>query len=141
QEPRLDLARGREDAEGHRQVEGGAFLAQVGGREVDGDAPAGRLVTRVLEGREHAFARLLDGRVGKPHQTEARQSEGDVDLDGDGHRLDALEGAAVKYRKHAGGSATPCRRAASGRDVPRGMPARTPEASVAGVAPGADVRP
>ena len=89
-------ARGGQDAERDRQVEAARFLRQVGRREVDRDA----LVVRELEaaGQQrgaHPLARLLDLGVGEADQGEARQAVGEMHLDGDRGRVEAVERAAV----------------------------------------------
>ena len=47
-----------EDAERHRQVEARAFLANVGGSQVDGDGGGGNVVAAVLQGSANALAAL-----------------------------------------------------------------------------------
>ena len=68
-------------ADRHRQVEPRADLAQVGGREVDGDALLRELVARVRDRRPHALARLADRLVRQPDDREGRQAAADVGLD------------------------------------------------------------
>ena len=60
----LEETRRGEDAEGDRQVERRALLAQVGGSEVDSDAVGGKREAGVADGRAHALAALADGGVG-----------------------------------------------------------------------------
>jgi hypothetical protein len=97
---RLDLPARGQDAQRDGQVEAARILGQVGRREVDGDAlVVGELQPRVLDGRAHALARLLDFHVGQPDEREAGQSVGQVDLDRDRGRLQAEQGAALHQRQ------------------------------------------
>ena len=56
-----------ENADGNGQIEPGAFLLQVGGRQVDGDVRGRNQVAGVLDGGAHAVAALPHRRVGQPH--------------------------------------------------------------------------
>src|ERR1700693_3341365 len=69
-EPRLDDSRGGKNAERHRQVEGRAFLAEVGGGEVDGDAVHGEVEPRVPDRGAHTVAALAHGGVWEGHRRE-----------------------------------------------------------------------
>jgi hypothetical protein len=71
---RLDLSGGAEDADRGRQVEGGAFLAEVGRSEVDGDALDRELEARVADGGAHPVPTLADGRVGEADSAHGRCS-------------------------------------------------------------------
>ncbi|MNI43862.1 hypothetical protein D3C73_982050 [compost metagenome] len=53
---RIDLATGSEDAQGNREVITSAFLRQVGGRQVQGDAPLREIEARAEQGRPYALA-------------------------------------------------------------------------------------
>ncbi len=64
--PGPDLLGPEEDPDRDGQVEGRAGLAQLGGREVDGDAPRREGEPGVADGAADAFARLLDGGVAEP---------------------------------------------------------------------------
>ena len=61
--PRLQQSRGREDTERHGQIEHRAFLAKLGGGEIDRDAVHGKLEPRVAYGGAHAVAALSHGGV------------------------------------------------------------------------------
>ena len=78
------LAGGHQKGQGDGQVERGALLAQVGRRQVDGDAPRRELVGGVDDRRAHALAALLDGGVGQADDAEGRGRGDDVGLDLDG---------------------------------------------------------
>jgi site-specific DNA recombinase len=88
-ETRLDDPRGREDAERHRQVEGRAFLAELGGGEVDRDAIHGEVEPRVPDRGAHAITALAHGRIRQAHRREGRQARGHVHLDEDVGSFDA----------------------------------------------------
>ena len=77
----VDLAAGDEQRDRQRQVEARADLAQVGRREVHGDAPQRELEARVHQRRPHALTRLADRLVGEPDDRERRQALADVRLD------------------------------------------------------------
>jgi phosphate-selective porin len=59
-------------AERDRQIVVAAFLRQVGGREVDGDAPGRQRQPRGDQRRAHALAGLGDGLVRQAHHVERR---------------------------------------------------------------------
>ena len=98
---RLDreLPARRQHGHGDRQVEAWSGLAQVGGREVDGDALGGKLEARVDHGRAHAVARLADGFVGEPDDRERGQPAADVGLDPHPARLDPVDSERVDARE------------------------------------------
>ena len=97
-----DLPGGHEDADGDGEVVAGAFFAQVGGGEVDGDALGGQGGAGVAQGGAHALARLRDGRVRQADDVEGGQPGGDVDFDGDDFAAEADDGAAGDAGKHEG---------------------------------------
>ena len=71
-----DLLRAEQDADGHRQVERGTALAQVGRGEVDRD-PARRMdESGIAQRPADALARLLERGVGEADDGEARASPG-----------------------------------------------------------------
>ena len=96
----LDQPDGGEDADRGRQIEGGAFLADVGGRQVDRDAVDGELEARVPDGGADPVAALAHGRVGKTDGAERGQARGDVHLDEDGGGLDPVERGGADPREH-----------------------------------------
>ena len=75
-----DDAGGGQKPHGHGKVEGGAVLADVGGRQVDGDAAGGKFVAGVLDGRFDPVLALLDRPLGEPHRGKLGQALSDVDL-------------------------------------------------------------
>ena len=60
----------RRKCESDGQVERRPLLAHIGRRQVDGDASRRELVVRVDDGRAHALAALLHGRIGQTHDGE-----------------------------------------------------------------------
>ena len=106
----IELAGGQEDAEGDRQVVGGAALAQVGRGEVDGDVAVGEAGAGIAQGGAHALLRLLDGGVRQPDNEHAGLARADVDLDLDELAVEPDRGAAVDPGEH-GPSASPDDRA------------------------------
>src|SRR5919199_1370441 len=74
---------GREHRAGDGQVEPGPRLAQVRGREVDGQPLGRELEPGVEDGRAHALARLPHGAVPEADDGEARQARAQGDLDRD----------------------------------------------------------
>src|SRR6185437_10156642 len=94
------LTRRAEHGERDRQVEPGAFLAELRRRKVDGD-PAVREVE--LGGGDAApdtFTRFLAGLVGQADDREARQPVANVRLDVDAARLEADESVSDRAREH-----------------------------------------
>ncbi len=99
---RLDDLGGTEDPDRHRQVEGRAFLAQVGGGEVDRDSIDRELEAGVSDGRPNAVAALTNRGVRQPHRGERRQARSHVHLDEDGGGFDAGQRGRAHPGEHAG---------------------------------------
>ena len=95
-----NLARGRQHGQRNGQVIGGAFLAQIGRRQADGQAGAGEMVARVDDGAAHPFARLADGGIGEADNRHLRQPGGDVHFDFDGGSFQANQGTAGDTGEH-----------------------------------------
>jgi hypothetical protein len=68
----VQRARGREDAQRDRQIEGRAFLADVGRGEIDGDAVVGEGEAGVADGRPHTLAAFPHRGVGQADGGERR---------------------------------------------------------------------
>jgi hypothetical protein len=68
----LDEAGSREDAQRHRKIEGRAFLAELGGGEVDGDPVGGKVEPRVAYRGAHAVAALAHDRIRQAHRGQGR---------------------------------------------------------------------
>ena len=62
-----DGADRRHQAERDRQVVMAAFLGQIGGRQIDGDAAGRQRQSRGDHGRTHPLPRLRDGLIGQAH--------------------------------------------------------------------------
>ena len=86
-----DRADRRHQAERDRQVVVAAFLGQVGGREIDGDAARRQREPGGDQRAAHPLARLGHRLVGEADDVEGRQSGRDLHLHVDRARLDALE--------------------------------------------------
>ena len=97
----LDLSGREKKGERDGQVEGGAFFAQVGRREIDRDAARRELEARVDDRRAHALAALLHRGVREPDDAERRRRGDDVGLDLDGASVKAAEGLTGEVREHA----------------------------------------
>ncbi len=87
-------ALGGQNRHGDREVEGGALLFDVCGRQVYGDMMAREGVTGVLDGGLDSVFALPNGHVGEADGRKQREAGGEIDLDGDGMGLDADDGAA-----------------------------------------------
>jgi hypothetical protein len=87
----LQLPAGRQDAQRNRQVETAGLLGQIGGRQVDRDAPVGKFELAVEQCRAHALAALADFGIGQPDDIEGGQAVREVDFDGDGRCLDSSQ--------------------------------------------------
>src|SRR5690606_10741170 len=79
---RRQLSRGGENAEGDGQVVAAALLGNIGGGEVDGDAPGREVEVGVEQGAAHPLPALLHRRLRHAYDAQARQAVGQVDLDG-----------------------------------------------------------
>jgi hypothetical protein len=79
--------------DGHRdrEVKGAALLPKLGGGEVHGQPVRGKAEAAVAHRRAHPLPRLLHGLVGQADDAERRQAGGDIGLDFDAARLDAVK--------------------------------------------------
>jgi hypothetical protein len=109
---RRDLATGGQERGRKCQVEPGARLAKVGGREVDRYPAERKLELGVHERSANPFARLLNRGVGKADDRERGQPRMDVDLDGHFDCVDATERERAYRGEHAGNLRTPGSRVA-----------------------------
>jgi hypothetical protein len=92
-----------QDGDSDRQVEAGAFLFEVGGREIDGDAGGRELEPGVAHGGADAVARLADGGVRQAYGRELLLlgfDTGEVDLDVDQIGIDAVDGGTASFEEH-----------------------------------------
>ena len=97
---RWKLLRGHQDGDGDGQVVGWAFLAQVGGGEVVGDASHGEDAAAVLDRGAHALLGLVDRRIGQADDAEGGQPLADVHLDLDQRALESDDGAGARLGQH-----------------------------------------
>ena len=81
----------RHQSERDRQIVMAAFLGQVGGREIDGDAPRRQSEARGDQRRAHPLARFRDRLVGQAHDVEGQHAGRDLHLHVDRANLDAFE--------------------------------------------------
>jgi hypothetical protein len=77
------LRRSGEDAHRDREIQPGAVLAQVAGREVHDDPAQRPLEARAFHGGADPFACVLNGGAGQTRQRERREPATDVRLDGE----------------------------------------------------------
>ncbi len=82
---------GREDAKGEREVQPGALLADVGGREIHDDALSGKLEASALNRGPYAFGALFDGVRREPDNRQPWQPPKQVDFDLDGGGVGSLK--------------------------------------------------
>jgi hypothetical protein len=66
--------------ERNREIVVGAFFRQIGGREIDDEAPGGDREANGSECRAHAFARFGDGFIPKANDDDAVRAAGELDL-------------------------------------------------------------
>ncbi len=98
-----EAAVGSDDAEGHGQIESGAFFLDVGGGEVDGDVGGRNVVAAVLERGADAVAAFADGGVGQADGVEVvliALDAGAVDFDLNDVGVDAVDGGAESFIEH-----------------------------------------
>jgi len=99
---RLHLLRADHDPERDRQIERGATLAEIGRRQVHGDAPRRVLIAAVANGSSDALTSLLQRGVRQPDDREARQARSYVHLHADDATIETVESGGEQRRKHAG---------------------------------------
>ena len=88
------------DGNRDRKVEGGAFLAHLGRRQVDRETRVRKLEPAVADRRTNALASLLDRCRREADQHECDLTPPDVSLDMDGPRVQADEHARVDGSEH-----------------------------------------
>jgi hypothetical protein len=82
-----DLSSGGKDAKRDGQIETPAFLGQIGGSEIDGDAARRKIELTILQRGAHAILAFFDLGFRQTHDGEVGQAVGDVHLDGDQSRF------------------------------------------------------
>ena len=96
------LAGGGDEAEGDRELESRAGLANTTRREVHRDPLERELDRGRQQRRAHALARLADCGVRQPHDVIAGKTRRHVDLDRDDVTVDAGERGAANRGEHGG---------------------------------------
>ena len=96
-----ELPAGDEDPQGDGQIERRAVLADVGGREVDGDAAERKLEAGVGQSGAHPLSALLDRAVRQADGAERGETAADVHLDVHGIGVDAEDGGGTNAGEHA----------------------------------------
>ena len=76
-----------ENSKRERKIERRAFLARVGGREVDSHLARREIEAGIFERRLDPIERLLDRALGQPDQAMRRHAGADVDFDFDRKRV------------------------------------------------------
>jgi hypothetical protein len=97
---RRQLAGRTEERKRDRQVEAGPFLAEVGRRKVDRDAPDRPLELGRGDSATDAVLRLLARAVGEPDDRKAGHASLEMRFDLDTARLEADEGMRDSAREH-----------------------------------------
>lgn len=92
---RRDLATGGKNAQGDGQIVAPAFLGQVGGRQVQGDAPLREIKARAEQRRTYAFARLAHTGFGQTDDLGGGQATGKMYFHPHQRGLDPGAGTAV----------------------------------------------
>ena len=82
-----------ENSQRQRQVERRAFLARVGGREVDSHLARRKFEARIFQSRLDPIERLLDRTLGQPDESMRRDARADIDFDFDRKRINANQRA------------------------------------------------
>jgi len=89
---------GRQHVHGGKQVEVTAFLTQIGGRQIDGDAFGRQRQAHGSERRAPPLTALPDRLVGQPDNGKRRQPGTHLHLDIDVQHRDATKGYRVRAR-------------------------------------------
>jgi len=84
-----ELVVGHQHRQGNGEIEVVAFLAQVGGSEIDDDGLGIQVEAAVLDGGSHPLAALAYRGIGESHDLNLWESVVDVDFDLDGAGLNA----------------------------------------------------
>ena len=98
----VDLARRRQDAQRDRQIETATLLRQIGRRQIDRDAPLGKIEAAGLQRGTHPVAGLAHLGVGQADQRERRQTVGQMGFDDDLGRRHAIERPRVDQGERHG---------------------------------------
>ena len=99
---RIDGAVGRQNAERKRQIETAAVFGQIGRRQIDRDAPIGKLQLRAGDGGAHTVAAFAHRRFRQTDHIEDRQAGGEIHLNAHSRGLHAGFSPAVDQCKRHG---------------------------------------
>ena len=89
------------NAEGNRQVIGGAFFFNVRRSEIDSDTTSGKFVAGILDGRANPIFALSDSPLRQTDGSELRQTQRHIDLDLHQQAINPNQGSGYRCRKHA----------------------------------------
>ena len=84
----LERLVGGQQSQRDRQIESRALLAGIGGSEIYGKTPMGKIVAGVLDRRLDPVQRFTRGPFGQADGPETREAVGDIDFDFDRERVD-----------------------------------------------------
>jgi len=101
-----EVAHAADQAESHGEIEGGAFFADVGGGEIDGDALAvGKFEAAIAQRGFDTLAAFFHGVVGQADDVEVLDARGaDVNLDFNEVGVNAVDRSAERLEEHGQGS-------------------------------------
>ena len=92
-----------QNADGDRQIEAGAFLLQVGRREIDGDVGGRQRKAGVADGRANTIAALAYRSIRQSNGRKAlfrHLDAGKIHLNIDDVRIDAIHSSTQRLEKH-----------------------------------------
>src|SRR5580658_4304699 len=97
------MAHAADQSQGHREIERGAFFANVSGSQIDGHSLAMRKLEAAVAKRGlDAFTAFLDGVVREADDVKVLHARGaDVDFDLDNVGVDAVDGSALRFEEHS----------------------------------------
>jgi hypothetical protein len=96
----LDFFRGRDHAEGDRQIEARTFLFDIGRREIDRGAPARPKIAAVADRGRDPIAAFFHCRIRQSHDHDVRIAVRGVNLDLDFVSIDTEDGGGVDPGEH-----------------------------------------
>ena len=92
-----NLPGGGEDTQRNRQIVAPAFLGQIGGRQIDRNAPHRKFEVGSLQGRAHPILRLFDLGLRQTNDGERRQAVGQMRFHGNQRRMHTGKGATEQH--------------------------------------------
>src|ERR1700686_1474033 len=96
----VDLLGCKQYPNSYRKIIGRAFLAQVGGREVDRDTFEREKTTTVLDSGTHSFSGFVDCRVGQPNNRESGETSGQINFNLNERPLQPDDRTALYFGQH-----------------------------------------